>query len=217
MKKKKIKRFYYYLITTILIFFCAFFLFNIYSQKTSKKIEKISKTYFEKEVYNYLNNISRKIIIDDILHIYKNDDGEILYVDYNMTNTYIILSKVTKNIKNELNKKEFVILRLPFLIGSNNVFFSNLGPQITVKINFIDSLLTNVYSKITNYGMNNALVESYIKITITGRIITPVGSSEQKVDYNMLIASKVINGRIPLYYGGLINTSSNILDIPIND
>ena len=217
MKIKKIKRFYYYSITIILIFFCAIFFLKIYSQKTSKKLGKISKTYFEKEVYNYLNNISRKIIIDDVLQIYKNADGEILYVDYNMANTYNLLDKVTKNIKNELNKKDFILLKIPFLIGSNNAFLSNLGPQITIKINFIDSLLTNVYSKITNYGMNNALVESYIKITITGRIITPVGSSEQKVDYNVLIASKVINGRIPLYYGGLINTSSNILDIPIND
>ena len=67
MKIKRIKRFYYYLITMILIFFCAIFLFTIYSKKTSKKIERISKIYFEKEIYNYLNNISRKVIIDDIL------------------------------------------------------------------------------------------------------------------------------------------------------
>ena len=217
MKIKRIKRFYYFLITMILIFFCAIFLFTIYSKKTSKKIERISKIYFEKEIYNYLNNISRKVIIDDILQIYKNNDGEILYVDYNMTNTYKLLDKVTKNIKDELQKKEYIILKQPFLIGSNNVFLSNLGPMITIKILFIDSLLTNVYSKITNYGMNNALVESYIKISITGKIITPVGKSEKKVNYNMLIASKVINGRIPLYYGGLISTDSNILDIPIDD
>ncbi|MBR4231527.1 MAG: hypothetical protein IKR74_05210 [Bacilli bacterium] len=217
MKIKKIKRFYYYLITMFLIFFCAILLLSIYTRKTSKRIENISKIYFEKELYSYLNNISRQVILDDILQIYKNKDGEILYVDYNMTNTYMLLDQVTKNIINELNKKEYIVLKLPFLIGVNNAFFSNLGPRITIKIDFIDSLLTNIYSKITNYGMNNALVESYIKISITGKIITPVGNSEKKVDYNMLIASKVINGRIPLYYGGLINADSNILDIPIND
>ena len=216
MKNRKIKRFYYYLITIFLIFFCTIFLLKIYFQKTSKKAEQISKIYFEKEIYNYLNNISRQIINDDILQIYKNDDNEILYVDYNMINTYNLLDNVTKSIKKELSKKEYIILKVPFLIGSNNVFFSNLGPKITIKISFIDSLLTNIYSKITNYGLNNALVESYIKITINGKIITPVGNSEKRIDYNLLIASKIINGRVPFYYDGVISRNSNILDIPID-
>ena len=217
MNIKKIKRFYYYLINVFLIFFCAIFLFELYSHKSSKKIEKVSQVYFEKEIYNYLNSINRQVIIDDILQIYKNNDGEILYVDYNMSNIYKLLENITKEIKNKLNKKEYFLIKLPFFIGSDNIFLSNIGPKITIKIYFVDSLLTNVYSKITNYGMNNALIESYLKISITGKITTPVGSSDKVVDYNVLIASKVINGRVPLYYGGYIHTDSNILDIPIKD
>ena len=136
-----------------------------------------------------------------------------------MKNTYQLLNDVTQSIRNLLNKDEYpkqgMIIKLPVFIASKYALLSNIGPKITITINYVDSILTNIYSKITNYGMNNALVEAYIKVSITGQIITPVGNYEEVVDYDMLIASKVINGRVPLYYGGYINANSHILDIPI--
>ena len=136
-----------------------------------------------------------------------------------MQRTYELLDQITIRIQKLLSKKEYpssgIIINISFFISSDYAFLSNLGPKLTIKINYIDSILTNIYSKITNYGMNNALVEAYLKISITGKIITPVSNYEENVDYEMLIASKVINGRVPLYYGGVISTSSRILDIPI--
>lgn len=218
MKFKKIKRIHYLLLTLFLIFFCVFFLFKTYTLKTSKKIDKITKTYFHKEIYNSLNGISKDISSDkvfDVLNIEKNKDGEILYVDYDLSKTYQILDDVTNLLKNNINAKDGIVLKLPFLVSSNNIFISNMGPKITVKINYTDALLTNIYTKITNYGMNNALVEAYIKISIEGQIITPITKNAEKIDYDMLISSKIINGRVPPYYGGYISTSSSIFDIPI--
>lgn len=218
MKFKKIKRTHYLLLTLFLVFFCVFFLFKTYTLKTSKKIDKITKTYFHKEIYNSLNSISKDISSDkvfDVLNIEKNKDGEILYVDYDLSKTYQILDDVTNLLKKNINAKDGIVLKLPFLVSSNNIFISNMGPKITVKINYTDALLTNIYTKITNYGMNNALVEAYIKISIEGQIITPITKNAEKIDYDMLISSKIINGRVPLYYGGYISTSSSIFDIPI--
>ena len=222
MNLKKIKRFYYYVITIILIFFCVSILLNNYVKGFNSKISKVTKIYFKKEIYNSLNSISKEALspnIDDLFIIYKNNEGEILYVDYNMHNTYQLLDKITRKIKDNLEKNEYpndgIVLKLPLFIESNNALISNLGPKITIKINYIDSILTNVYSKITNYGLNNALIEAYVKITINGKIMTPVSNYEEKIDYDMLISSRVINGRIPLYYGGYITTSSKIFDIPI--
>jgi sporulation protein YunB len=223
MKFKKIKRVYYYSITIFLIFFCAFNLLKIYYDKSNTKIKEIAVMYLKRNINNSLSNLGTKLInkdtIDDILLLHKNNDDEILYVDYNMQNTYKLLNDVTQNIRMILNQHEYpnqgMIIKLPVFIASDYALISNLGPKITITINYIDSILTNIYSKITNYGMNNALVEAYIKVSITGQIITPVGNYEEVVDYDMLIASKVINGRVPLYYGGIINANSSILDIPI--
>ena len=173
MKKRKIKRSSYILINTLLIFFFTGILFSIYTKKASNKINKISLEYFQKEVANSLNGLLSNVIINDkneILKIYKNSKGEILYVDYDMALSYQLLNQISKQIKDSIEENEYpnkgIILTLPFNVSSDNIFINNLGPKITIKINYINSILTNIYTKITNYGLNNALVESYIKISI---------------------------------------------------
>ena len=223
MKKRKIKRSSYILINTLLIFFFTGILFSIYTKKASNKINKISLEYFQKEVANSLNGVLSNVIINDkneILKIYKNSKGEILYVDYDMALSYQLLNQISKQIKDSIEENEYpnkgIILTLPFNVSSDNIFINNLGPKITIKINYINSILTNIYTKITNYGLNNALVESYIKISIDGQIITPITDKKVNTTYDLLIAAKIINGRVPNIYGNYLNSNSSIFDVPID-
>ena len=220
--KKIIKRRYYILLNTLLIFFISIILVIIYTKKTTNKINDLMIKYFEKEVTNNITNVLKKVKIDnpnDILKIYKNSQGEILYIDYDINNAYKLLNEVSIEIKNNMQIKEYpnngIIVKLPFNVKSNNIFFTNLGPKITIKINYIDSVLSNINTKVTNYGLNNALVELYIKITIEGQIISPVNDKQISTNYDMLIASKIINGRVPEVYGNYLTSSSSILDVPI--
>lgn len=223
MIKKRIKRVYYYLFNSILVLFFSLLLFSVYSKHTTLKINLISEEYFQKLVYNSLDLMVYEVIndydIEQVLEINKNSEGEILYVDYNLNKTYLLLKEVSKSIKSRLTKDSpgGITYKVPFLIGSNNVFLSNLGPKITIKIDYINSILANVYTKITNYGLNNALVEAYIKVTIEGKILTPVSENRKIVNYDLLISSTVINGRIPEFYGNYLTSNSSIFDVPINE
>ena len=111
--------------------------------------------------------------------------------------------------------KKGMALKLPFLSGSSSVFLANLGPNIYVPVNFVGSVLTNIKTKITDYGINNALVEIYVTIALQTDLISPVSEKTKKIDYDVLIASTVVNGRIPNVYGGLIQSKSSGLSIPI--
>lgn len=223
MIKMRIKRKYYIIINLLLILFFALGLFKMYSNKTIKKINLISEEFFQKDIYNSLGNTVYKSLenVDDILEIYKNNEGEILYVDYNLERTYEVLEEVSDIVKKQLDDNfqldKGIIYEIPFLVGSDNPFISNLGPKIKIKINYVNSILSNVYTKITNYGLNNALVEAYIKISVDGKIITPVSSKRKSVSYDLLVASKIINGRIPEFYGNYLTTSSSIFDVPIDN
>ena len=75
--------------------------------------------------------------------------------------------------------------------------------------------LTGVESKVSEFGINNALVELYVTIKITEELVAPVTKSTQVIEYDVLIASKVINGRVPSVYGGMIVEESGLLSIPI--
>ena len=117
--------------------------------------------------------------------------------------------------KNIVGGKKGIALKMPMFVNSSNMFLANLGPSIYVPVNFVGSVLTNIKTKITDYGINNALVEIYVTVVLQTDLISPVVEKENKIDYDVLIASAVINGRVPEIYGGIIQSKSNSLSIPI--
>ena len=108
------------------------------------------------------------------------------------------------------------ILSMPIGVASNNIYITNLGPKIPVKIKFIGTLLTNLKTRVQNYGINNALIEIYMDISLQHEIITPVTFQTKDLKYEILLSAQIINGTVPSLYGGVYETKSNILNVPIN-
>ncbi len=217
--REKIKRKVFYLLTVLLIFLLTLILLNMYAQKSNNSILILANQTFEKNIYNALNNTIQKTIendLEDILKINKNSNNEIVYIDYDLKNTYAYLEKATKIIKYKLNETDNFILTVPFLAGSKIALLNNFGPTLSIKINYINAILTNIYTKVTNYGLNNALVEAYIRITIDGLITTPITEKKTSVSYDFLISSKLINGKVPGIYGDYLTSNSSLFDVPID-
>ena len=182
------------------------------------------------------NNISHDILdkdaLENILIINKNNEDEILYVDFDLDKAYIVLESVSKELNDLISdleegkfkdikdnnlktSKNGLVLEYPLFMSSNYALLSNLGPKIYVKVNFIGTMLTNIKSKITEYGINNALVELYVTIEVSQELISPVTDKEISLEYDVLIASQVINGSVPEFYGGIITEKSAALSIPL--
>lgn len=223
MKTKRNKGFI--LLIIIVISINAFLMYFSYSKKASPKIVAIAKVKIEKYISDILSNkisydILNKQSLENILIINKNNQDEILYVDYNLDKAYEALKVITDCLHKEINDYEtaeiknmnnFKVLKLPLFINSNNIFIVNQGPKIYVKFKPIGTMLTNIKSKITDYGLNNALVELYVTLNITQNIISPVIKEDISFEYNVLIASKVINGKVPIMYGLEMENKSNIV------
>ena len=99
---------------------------------------------------------------------------------------------------------------------SSNIYTTNLGPKIPVKINYVGYLASALRISLEDYGINNVLISIYIDCSITNELIIPSSKREVKNDYHILVASKIIQGKVPEYYGGMMETKSSILNIPIN-
>lgn len=218
-----------------LIFFFTYILFIGYSKFVSKRLIDIAHVKLNEFMDYFLSNkinydLFKGDNLKDIIVINKNSDGEILYVSYDMDKSYKVLDLVTKELEDNINDlengnvgntqnisggKNGILLKLPMFIG-NNAIISNLGPKIYVPINFVGSILTNLKTKITDYGINNALVEIYVTVKLSTNIISPTSSKEMVIDYDALIASVVVNGRVPSIYGGIIQSKSSDLSIPIS-
>ncbi len=224
-------------IVFFLIIIITILLVNKYGSSMSEKIITVSSEKIDKIVYQSFselitNNILDKENLNNLLIITKNNKDEILTVDYDLKSTYEILNDITNMLKNKINDlengnidiklydkyiesgKNGLVLYIPLFINSNNIFINNIGPRIPVLIKFNETILTNVKTKVTNYGFNNALLEIYINIEMQKTIISPVKKDDNKLNYEVLIGALVINGSVPNYYGGVYENSSNIFDIP---
>lgn len=225
------------------VFFCviiiAVFLFKNYSKNVTENAVLVIQEKIDKIIYQFFTDLITDDVINmenagNLLEINKNSKEEIVSVDYNLEKTYKILTDISIILKNTLNNLENgnidvsvydrylkngkygLILNVPFFIGSRNVFLNNLGPMIPVQINFNGTLLTNIKTKVTNYGFNNALLEIYVIVEMEKLIITPVVKDKDKFYYDILIGAVVINGSVPNFYGEIYESSSNILDIPMS-
>lgn len=235
-KRKNLKISKVMYIVVALIFFFTCILFNLYSKFTSNKLIDVAFIKLNEFMEGFLsNNINFDLLKDDVMKdiivINKNKDGEILYVSYDMDQAYYALEVVTQELETAISDLENgnksiksrnivsggkgIALKMPFFTGSSSMFLSNLGPSVYVPVNFVGSILTNIKTKITDYGINNALVEIYVTVVLKTDLISPVSEKTNKIDYDVLVASTVINGRVPEVYGGLIQSKSSNFSIPI--
>ena len=199
--------------------------------------KKLSSIVINRAVNKQLAN---GMYIDEMFNIIKNDNGEIATIDFNpaivnkvlntTTNVVLINLKAIEEgnidfielpdilISNDKDKlKNGIIYEIPLGTITNSGFLSNLGPKIPIKLNIIGSVESNVKTNIKEYGINNALVEIYIRISVTEQINVPFISKRVTVTSDIPVALKVIQGSVPKYYGGTLSKQSNIFSIPIEE
>lgn len=177
---------------------------------------------------------------DDMFYVIQSNSGEIQSIDFNPVIINRFLNKTTSIVSENLKKietgkiegitfintddyditklKNGVISEIPLGIITNNVLLSNLGPKIPVKINLIGNVVSSVETSISNYGLNSAMIKVYANVEVTEEVIIPFQTEEVKVVNKIPVAIKIVQGKVPEYYSdGKLNSSSNILSIPIEN
>ena len=220
-------------VTIILIVLFTIFLLSKFVHHLDKSLVDISTNEITRVTYRFITdklnqNIFNDQNLEDILILEKNDSGEILYVDFNLDQAYQVLDQVSLVLTNSFDELESgnvsvayldselshelgsMVLSIPIGNSFEHLYFYNLGPRIPVRINFIGSVLTNLKTKVTDYGFNNALVELFVYIEFKTQIMSPFEVEEVTLQYDAVIASMMIEGEVPQFYGGTIEKESSI-------
>lgn len=223
MNKRRISLLIIKLIVIILI---NIFLIKIVGYKYLKRLNTFIKENNNVTIKNAINKIiySNDIDINDNLYkIVYNDKKEIINLDLNINNINILLSKYVDTLNNVLENDTFSFLDkyyetiktknniyylLPLGMVSDNPFIYNIGPKIVIGYEFINTPTLKMKVNIKNYGLNNALVETYLDINIKQSVLKPILSEISNYKYSYLISSKIINGRVSNYLGTSISKES---------
>lgn len=209
--KERLKRKYYILITFLISLFLFVIIFSLYSKKLNPKLNDYIDFLVKDEIYKKViksNNFITNEEINDILYIDKNNSNEIVYLDYDIDKTYKLLNKYIDSLKKDNSKSK--ILTVPFFIASDNIIISSLGPKIKFKYEIIDNVKGKIKTKVTDFGVNNALVEMYFELEIGYLVVIPMNKKESVLKTEILISSKVINGKVPTFYGKNIFKESGV-------
>lgn len=209
--KERLKRKYYILITFLISLFLFIIIFSLYSKKLNPKLNDYIDFLVKDEIYQKViksNNFITNEEVNDILYIDKNDSNEIVYLDYNMDKTYKLLNKYIDSLKKDNSKSK--ILTVPFFIASDNIIISSLGPKVKFKYEIMNNVKGKIKTKVTDFGVNNALVEMYFELEIGYLVVIPMNKKESVLKTEILISSKIINGKVPTFYGKNIFKESGV-------
>ena len=209
--KERLKRKYYILITFLISLFLFIIIFSLYSKKLNPKLNDYIDFLVKDEIYKKViksNNFITNEEVNDILYIDKNKSNEIVYLDYDIDKTYKLLNKYIDSLKKDNSKSK--ILTVPFFIASDNIIISSLGPKVKFKYEIIDNVKGKIKTKVTDFGVNNALVEMYFELEIGYLVVIPMNKKESVLKTEILISSKIINGKAPTFYGKNIFKESGV-------
>ena len=240
----QVKPFHHPIIFICLLLLLALFLAFRYINTKFSPIIRDYANMEAKNIATYVMNkaISKHITdiinTDELFLISKNANDEISTIDFNPIVVNKVLTTITEVIHEQLNDLEAgntenielpdssyysdlqkrnkgVLFEIPSGVIFNNSLLANLGPKIPVKLSFVGDIISNIETKVTNYGINNALIEIRLNVTLTEKVILPISIEEIEVELSVPIALKLIQGNIPNYYlSGLIGNSSS-LTVPI--
>lgn len=244
LKKKKNSKKKVFEWILILVFVSSFLLVQLISKKINPIILRYASVEAKRFTTALINaSIDQEVIdeIDDNLFtITKNDTGEIQLIDFNAKEVNRLLNLISEKVEGNLLKmeegdvrelnvskalkgynfqklKRGIVCEIPVGVLFGNSLFANLGPVIPVKLSFLGQVTTHLNTKVESYGINNAYLELYVHIEVMTRITMPMMTEEKKVKLDVPLTMKMIQGKVPTYFGGGLTENSQLYTLPIEE
>ncbi len=215
-----------YIFYGILLIFFTMLIVNYIGYKLTPIVEKIVEKNANKSIHSYLYNMFSVDVLSNeemmkIVDINMNSEGEVVAVDYRFDIAYKYLSnEMTKvfnnarsvNVKMEYYDYEKDIFFVPLgIINKGNILITDFGFKIPCKVTYFTDMRMFFKTKVSSYGVNNLLVELYLAVNVENTLLSPSSFYEFSNYYEIIVASKVVVGKIPVYYGNSIEKSSAIV------
>ena len=191
---------------------------EVYAENEVKKISSLiisdaveSISFSEEETMSFFNTLTNK-------------SDEVISVDFNTAKINKSLVKLNKAVYKDLKlfengrykledteiETEDLIYKIPLGYITGNYTLSNIGPKVPLKAKVIGSVVSNIKTEVSSYGINNSLLKVYIDVTVNMRFMLPLISKDVLVNNSMPLVVKIIQGKIPNVYGGSYAVTSPI-------
>jgi sporulation protein YunB len=204
---KKLKKIKILVIVCLIIFIpliIVSFADNYYSDRTTMYIGKQIELASTKTLQEVINrNVLNEVNSNELVNINYSDTSNISSVIINtklvnniLNDAYNVMDEVFNNHLEEY----FVDLEIPLGTLVSKSIFSGMGPNIRIPITPVGSYKLDILTNTISYGINNSLIEIYLKINMDIEALIPLQKEKFPTETKIIILSQVIQGEVPKYY-----------------
>ena len=212
----------------VLVIIVSYIMLKIFTIKSEKILLNYAENKSKELSLMLINNAIEKNIVssklDDIIIIEKNESNEIISVDFDNQKIHTITTQINNNIQKNLlklendkdneiisqyyNNNKKIIYDVPMSVIYDVPVLTGLGPRIPFKLDVLGNINSNMITNIKDYGINNSLIEISIEVNTEIQIILPFSSKNIVTKNTIPLKTKIIQGKIPTYYGNTITSKS---------
>ena len=222
MRNKKISFFFMVLFIIILL---AIIIVQVINNKITPTVMDYSKTEMKRIASIILNksasdNILDNFDMDKLFIITRNNSDEVISITLDSGMVNRITNKISdvceenlrkiedgkfKEIKKDFNISEEYFL-VPMGVIFHNTVLNGVGPKIPISLKMIGNVTSGIKTDVKEYGINNSLITISVNIQVELMVLLPFSSDFVSVSNTVPIAIKLVQGKVPEFYGGnLIN------------
>lgn len=188
-------------------FFTALSAVLIISMLVDMKLNPIVRSYASAQAHyialSAINNAALEVIdqnniaYDNIISFEKTSDGTITALKTNMVLINKIKSKVTQLVLDDIEHYNRDGIRIPLGTILGGDLFAGRGPDVTLNISPVGSIVADYYNKFSSAGINQTRHQIMLHITASIQLIVSGKRELVEVAGDVSIAETIIVGSVP--------------------
>ena len=210
-KIKKIKLTVFLIFCIILTLAMMFLLaaYPIFEASCKNRAGAIAINITSSEVNKVMSNYQ----YEDLVQVEKDSSGKVTMIKAKIVPINEIISKITSNIKNEIDNTEQASVQINMGAISGFSALSTIGPRFNIRMECSGNVKNNLLSEFSSVGINQSLHRIYLDLKTTISILTPFNIIRNEYPSKILLTESIIVGDIPetyYYYDDILQ--DDILD-----
>ncbi|OQR54277.1 sporulation protein YunB [Bacillus sp. CDB3] len=189
----------------------------------NKSIQPTLIKYGETETHKMATAVMTKAVkdrinegfdVDSLMKVQTDRNGKVSTIDLNTKQVNEILTSTTEYIEKYLQQVEKgdtkalgifeengVSMSVPFGRITDNALLGNIGPNIPINFTPIGHVNTDIKQLVEPQGINNTAIKIIMEVEVTLQVMIPLRTKEITVKQNIPIATRIVQGEVPTYYG----------------
>ncbi len=188
---------------------------NYFSDRVAVYIQNRGIVYTQNYIHDAIMDSVIKEIDISSMYLFKEDTNQkINSVLINTAQVNKILALVNDSLDTNIISLQEEKIKIPFTTIIGETIFSNIAPDVKLRIIPIGNFKCDIISEVKQYGINNSLFEIYIQVDLKIESLVPLQKIESNVKCKIPIVMQIIQGEVPRYY---YNTSQLVPDVYDNN